>query len=59
MHTDATSSPDFSPWCVVGGPFRGRAAPRSLGRVKFCAKIRDCVTDVAHSLAGSFLQTGS
>jgi hypothetical protein len=25
----------FSPWCVVGGPFRGCAAPRSLGRVLF------------------------
>ena len=24
-----------SPWCVVGGPFRGCAAPRSLGRVLF------------------------
>ena len=49
----------FSPWCVVGGPCRVCAAPRSLGRVNFCAKIRDCVTDVAHSLAGSCLQTGS
>ena len=25
----------FSPWCVVGGPFRGCAVPRSLGRVLF------------------------
>ena len=38
-----------SPWCVVGGPFRGCAAPRSLGRVLFWffSVVCVCVWDVA------------
>ena len=29
-----------SPWCVVGGPFRGWTSPRSLGGVNFCVFSR-------------------
>ena len=44
-----THRPTYSPWCVVGGPFRGCAAPRSLGRVLFWffSVVCVCVWDVA------------